>query len=381
MAEWMGSMNRRDFSRLVAGASLSSEVKASLAEPGTTLTPAQLSEKLRPGVFKPGKYNGLTDVAGVAVGHTTLIEGESIRTGVTAILPHGGNLFQQKLPGAVYVGNAFGKLAGSTQVNELGNIETPIVLTNTLSVSAGIEALVRYTLKQQGNESVVSVNALVGETNDSVLNDIRALRVRVEDVTAALTAASSGPVEQGSVGAGTGTVCFGWKGGIGTASRVLPARYGGYTVAALLQTNFGGLLTMSGLPVGRALGNRLYPADGSCMIVLATDAPLGPRNLSRLAKRGVFGLARTGSAYSNGSGDFAIAFSTAAENRVGYGDTGTAARQELSNDAMSPLFEASLEVVEESVYNSLLFAKTMTGNGSTIEALPLDRLSALLMKS
>jgi D-aminopeptidase len=341
---------------------------------------AEMIRRVRPGVFPSGEHNAITDVAGVAVGHVTIVEGDAIRTGVTAVLPHGENLFQQKVPGAVYVGNAFGKLAGSTQVNELGDIETPIVLTNTLSVGAGVEGAVRYTLKQPGNEKVVSVNALVGETNDSVLNDIRAMRVKPEDVMAAIGNATTGPVQQGCVGAGTGTVCFGWKGGIGTASRVVPAHYGGYTVGVLVQTNFGGQLVMNGFPVGKTLGRKLYSADGSCMIVVATDAPLGHRNLYRLAKRAVFGLARTGSAYSNGSGDFGIAFSTAAGNRVAYGHAGPEERKDLANDSVSPLFEAVLEAVEEAVYGSLLHATTTTGNGRTIEALPLQRVSALLAK-
>lgn len=370
-------MSRRNFSRLMAGASLAGASPAFFAEP-VAADPASLSQRLRPGVFKTGRHNAITDVEGVAVGHQTIVEGDSIRTGVTAILPHPGNLFQQKTPAAVYIGNAFGKLAGSTQVNELGNIETPIILTNTLAVAAGIEGAVRYTLGQPGNQSVVSVNALVGETNDSVLNNIRALRVTPGDVLAAIASAAAGPVRQGCVGAGMGTVCFGWKGGIGTASRLLPARYGGYTVAALLQTNFGGLLTMNGYPVGSALGKKLYSADGSCMIVVATDAPLDHRNLYRLAKRAVFGLARTGSAYSNGSGDYAIAFSTHASNRVSHQAEGATESSLLSNNSISPLFEAVLEAVEESVYNSLLFAATTTGNGATVRALPLDKLSAML---
>lgn len=370
-------MNRRDFSRLVAGASLAG-VKGAEAAGGSVMDLAEIVRRVRPEVFPSGEHNGITDVSGVAVGHLTIVESDAIRTGVTAILPHGRNLFQQKVPGAVYVGNAFGKLAGSTQVNELGDIETPIVLTNTLSVGAGVEGVVRYTLKQPGNEKVVSVNAVVGETNDSVLNDIRAMRVRPDDGMAAIATAATGTVQQGCVGAGTGTVCFGWKGGIGTASRVLPARYGGYTVGALVQTNFGGQLVMNGFPVGKAFGRKLYSADGSCMIVVATDAPLGHRNLYRLAKRAVFGLARTGSAYSNGSGDFGIAFSTAAVNRVAFGSAGAAEKKELANDSASPLFEAVLEAVEESVYGSLLHSTTMTGNGRTIEALPLDKLSALL---
>ena len=382
-------MNRRNFSRLMAGASLlgaSSGFAAEAEMPDqmpakkqdATLDRAALAEKIRPGVFKPGKLNAITDVDGVAVGHKTIVEGDTIRTGVTAILPHQGNLFQQKVPGAVYVGNAFGKLAGSTQVNELGNIETPIILTNTLSVGAGIEGAVRHTLKQPGNEKIYSVNAVVGETNDSYLNDIRAMHVAPEDVLAAIVSAATGPVEQGSVGAGTGTICFGWKGGIGTASRTLPARYGGYTVGALLQTNFGGQLVMNGLPVGNGSGKKLYQADGSCMIVVATDAPLDHRNLYRLAKRAVFGLARTGSSYSNGSGDYAIAFSTFAANRVVHDAKGAAPGQSLANDEVSPLFEAVLEAVEESVYNSLLYATTMKGNGRTIQALPLEKLSALV---
>jgi D-aminopeptidase len=370
-------MNRRDFSRMLTVASFAATATESRAQSSSI---ADLAKRLRPGVFSSGPLNAITDLAGVAVGHTTIIEGDNIRTGATAILPHTGNLFQQKTPGAVYVGNAFGKLAGSTQVNELGNIETPIVLTNTLSVAAGIEGAVRYTLTQPGNEKIVSVNALVGETNDATLNDIRGMRVRPADILAAIAAAKPGPVEQGAVGAGTGTVCFGWKGGIGTASRLLPSRLGGYTVAALLQTNFGGQLVMNGFPIGAALGKKLYSADGSCMIVIATDAPLSHRSLTRLAKRAIFGLARTGSAYSNGSGDFAIAFSTFPGNRVPHSSAGAEPATDLSNNAISPLFEAALEVVEESVYNSLLHATTTTSNGHTIEALPKDKLAALLAK-
>lgn len=372
-------MNRRDFSRLAVGASALTTMEA-LARNSSILDRASLLQKIRPGVFPSGRHNDLSDVDGVSVGHATLIEGDTVRTGVTAILPHDGNLFQQKVPGAVYVGNAFGKLAGSTQVNELGNIETPIILTNTLSVHAGIAGVVKYVLKQAGNEKVISVNALVGETNDGVLNDIRAMRVTPQDVWTAIENANTGPVKQGCVGAGTGTICFGWKGGIGSASRVLPNRYGGWIISALLQTNYGGLLTMNGFPVGKALGKKLYPADGSCMIVVATDAPLGHRSLYRLAKRAIFGLARTGSAYSNSSGDFAIAFSTFPSNHIAYGSTGSLNVKMLSNDSMSPLFEAVLEAVEESVYNSLLHATTTTANGHTVEALPLDQLNAFLDK-
>ena len=268
---------------------------------------------LAPGVYPPGALNAITDVTGVRVGHVTLIEGDTVRTGVTAIVPAAGNLFQEKLPGAVFVGNAFGKLAGSTQVDELGSIETPIVLTNTLNVGTAMEGVIAYTLAQPGNERVVSVNAVVGETNDAWLNDIRGMHVRREHVAEAIRNAKTGPVPEGSVGAGTGTMCFGWKGGIGTSSRTA----GGYTVGVLVQSNFGGHLTMGGAPVGRELSLRSAGnGDGSCMIVVATDAPLTARDLKRLAARAVFGLARTGSSYSNGSGDFAVAFSTAASMRV-----------------------------------------------------------------
>src|SRR5262245_30717143 len=277
---------------------------------------------IAPGVFPPGALDAITDVAGVAVGHATRIEGDRVRTGVTAILPHRGNVFQDKVSGAVFVGNAFGKLAGSTQVDELGTIETPIVLTNTLAVGTAVQAVVAYTLAQPGNEQVRSANAVVGETNDGGLNDIRGEHVRREDVLAAIRAAATGAVEEGSVGAGAGTRAFGWKGGIGSASRKLPAAYGGYTLGVLVQTNFGGVLTIDGAPVGRELGRYAFmpgagggggAGTGSCMIVVATDAPLSARDLKRLAARAVFGLARTGSSYANGSGDYAIAFSTAPE--------------------------------------------------------------------
>ena len=334
---------------------------------------------LDPGVFPPGKYNAITDVAGVKVGHVTLIEGENVRTGVTAILPHGGNLFQEKVTGAVFVGNAFGKLAGSTQVNELGQIETPIILTNTLSVGTAIEAVVAYTLALPGNEKVASVNALVGETNDGYLNDIRGMHIKREHVMDAIRKAASGPVTEGSVGAGVGTVNFGWKGGIGTSSRVLPGRFGGYTLGILVQTNFGGVLTMGGAPVGKELKRYPYaPGDGSCMIVAATDAPLDTRNLQRVAARALFGLARTGSDYANGSGDFAIAFSTAPDSRILASAGAPQPRRLLAPDAVSPLFEAALEATEEAVYNALLQATPVTGNGHTIEALPLDRVREIL---
>ena len=357
------------------------------------------------GVLRPGPLNAITDVAGVLVGHSTLIRGDNIRTGVTAILPHAGNLFREKVPGAVFVGNAFGKLAGSTQVNELGEIETPILLTCTLCVPGAADALIDYMLSLPGNEDVQSVNPLVGETNDGYLNDIRSRPISSEDVFAAIKGAKSGPVEEGSVGAGTGTVAFGFKGGIGTASRKLPPGLGGYTVGVLVQTNFGGVLTIAGAPVGKELGRyylrdetegkpsargtqptggstssqRAEGADGSCMIVVATDAPLDARNLKRLAARAIMGMARTGSSGSNGSGDFVIAFSTAPDLRVHPGDSARAKQVTvLGNDAISPLFEATIEATEEAIVNSLFKATTVTGRGHTVEALPLDRTLEIL---
>jgi D-aminopeptidase len=336
--------------------------------------------------------NAITDVAGVRVGHTTLVEGDAVRTGVTAILPHEGNLFQDKVAGAVFVGNAFGKLAGSTQVAELGTIETPIVLTNTLSVGTAVEAVVRYTLAQPGNERVQSVNAIVGETNDGGLNDIRGLHVTRDHVLAAIRNAAGGAVDEGSVGAGTGTQCYGWKGGIGTASRVLPARYGGYTLGVLVQTNFGGVLTMGGAPVGKELGRYAFAPprtgrpeaspdpDGSCLIVVATDAPVDARDLRRIAARAVFGLGRTGSSYSNGSGDFAVAFTTSPELRTRSGESQPRQRAVLPPDGVSPLFQAALEATEEAVYNSLLRATTVTSRSGTAEALPIERLVEVLKK-
>ncbi len=339
---------------------------------------------LKPGVFPAGRLNAITDVAGVRVGHATLVEGDSVRTGVTAILPGDWNLFREKVPGAVFVGNAFGKLAGSTQVEELGSIETPIVLTNTLNVGTAMQGVIAYTLGLPGNEHVVSVNALVGETNDSALNDIRGMHVRREDVIAAIQGAKGGPVPEGSVGAGTGTVCFGWKGGIGTASRKAPPGYGGYTVGVLVQTNFGGVLTMGGAPVGRELGKYAYAdadrGDGSCMIVVATDAPLTARDLKRLAARAVFGLARTGSSYSNGSGDFGIAFSTSPAVRVRGGTREPVPYEALPTDAISPLFEMALEATEEAVYNSLLQATTVKSRSGTAEAIPVERVREILKK-
>ena len=339
---------------------------------------------LAPGVLSPGALNAITDVAGVRVGHTTLIAGDNVRTGVTAVVPHAGNVFQEKVPGAVFVGNAFGKLAGSTQVEELGTIETPIVLTNTLSVGAGIEGVVRWTLQQSGNEQVRSVNALVGETNDGGLNDIRGLHVRPEHVVAAINAARDGAVDEGSVGAGTGTRAFSWKGGIGTASRRLEARDGAYTVGVLVQSNYGGYLTMGGAPVGRELqspsSGRAVDHDGSCMIVVATDAPLDARDLKRLAARAIYGLARTGSSYSNGSGDYAIAFSSAPDLRVRFGEPAPQARTLLPTDGVSRLFLAALEATEEAVYNSLLKATAVKSRLGSAEAIPVDRVTEVLRR-
>jgi D-aminopeptidase len=347
---------------------------------------------IAPGVFPPGPLNAITDVEGVRVGHVTLTEGDNVRTGVTAVVPHGGNLFQDKVAGAVFVGNAFGKLAGSTQVHELGTVETPIVLTNTLAVGAAVEGVVRWTLAQPGNEEVRSVNALVGETNDGGLNDIRALHVRPDHVVTAIGAARDGAVAEGSVGAGTGTRAFGWKGGIGTASRRLAATQGGYTLGVLVQANYGGVLTIDGAPVGKALGRTAFAAasdggrnggeagDGSCMIVVATDAPVGPRELERIAARAVFGLARTGSSYSNGSGDFAIAFSTHPSWRSGFTDTVARTRTQLPTDALSPLFQAALEATEEAVYNALLRATTVRSRVGAAEALPIDRVRDVLRR-
>jgi D-aminopeptidase len=328
---------------------------------------------------------------GVLVGQTTLVKGEDIRTGVTAIVPHPGNLFHDKVPAAVYVGNGFGKLTGTTQVQELGEIETPILLTSTLSVPRVADALVSYMLTLPGNEKVMSVNPVVGETNDGYLNDIRGRHITADDVLAALKSARGGPVEEGAVGAGTGTVAFGWKGGIGTASRKLPAGLGGYTVGVLVQTNFGGVLTIGGAPVGltlgrydlreelRRAGSGHDRADGSCMMVIATDAPLDPRGLKRLASRAWLGLARTGGTASNGSGEYAVAFSTALAVRIHADDPALTRKTEVvTTNAMTPLFLAAIEATEEAVYNSMLKATTTTGNGHTVEALPIARTVEIL---
>ena len=348
------------------------------------------------GILPPGPLDAITDVAGVEVGQTTIIRGVNIRTGVTAILPHPGNMFQDKVPGAVFVGNAFGKLIGSTQVEELGDIETPILLTSTLSTGRVADDLVTYMLSLPGNQDVKSINPVVGETNDGHLNDIQARAITPEEVFNAIRTACGGPVEEGDVGAGTGTMAFGFKGGIGTASRRLPASLGGYTVGVLVQSNFGGILRILGAPVGRELGqyylkDKLEPgtqsslgirdtADGSIMMVVATDAPLGARNLRRLAARTMMGLARTGAAGSNGSGDYAIAFSTAPEVRIRPTTALTRQLTEVTNQAMSPLFLATIEATEEAIYNSLFKATTMTGNGVTVKALPIPATLKILRK-
>lgn len=336
------------------------------------------------GVLPTGKHNSITDVDGVKVGHTTLIIGDSIRTGVTAIVPHDRNIFREKVPAAIYIGNGFGKLAGYSQVKELGNIETPVILTNTLSVATATDALITYTLGQAGNGDVRSVNSVVGETNDGNLNDIRGRHVKQQHVLDAIKNASSGPVAEGNVGAGTGTVCFGYKGGIGTSSRVLPKSLGGYTVGVLVQTNFGGILEIAGVPVGKELKN--YPfrdaiekSDGSCMIVVITDAPVDARNLERVARRAIMGFAKTGGIASNGSGDYVIAMSVAKENLVT--ENTRYISDVLSNDAMTPFFMATIEATEEAIINSLFAAKKMTGRrGFKFEALPKTDVLRIMKK-
>ncbi|HEY4133248.1 MAG TPA: P1 family peptidase [Gemmatimonadaceae bacterium] len=343
---------------------------------------------VKPGVFPPGKLNAITDVAGVKVGQTTVIEGDSTRTGVTAILPHGGNLFQDRVPAAVHVGNGFGKITGVTQLRELGELETPILLTCTLCVWRAADAMVGWMLEQPGMASVRSINPVVAETNDGTLNNIRSRPIKPEHVIHALTSASSGPVQEGAVGAGTGTIAFGWKGGIGTSSRVLPASLGGYTVGVLTQTNFGGILQILGAPVGKELGQYAFQreaqspgdrGDGSCVMVVATDAPLSDRNLERLAARAIMGLSRTGSSAANGSGDYVLAFSTSDKVRRKF-NVARLTNEELANDQMSGLFQATVEATEEAIYNSLFAATTTTANGHTIQALPLDRVKEILTK-
>ncbi|MDP9179081.1 MAG: P1 family peptidase [Gemmatimonadota bacterium] len=369
-----------------------------LSNLGPTLT---LAQQPRPrardiglvvGILDPGPQNAITDVTGVRVGQVTVVEGDSVRTGVTAIIPHPGNLFRERVPAALYVGNGFGKLLGVTQLRELGELETPILLTCTLCVWKAADAMVDWMLRQPGMQGVGSINPVVGETNDGALNSIRSRPITADHVVRALESATTGPVVEGSVGAGTGTVAFGWKGGIGTSSRRLPATLGGYTVGILVQSNFGGALTMNGAPVGRELGRYSLrrelertaevnrdQADGSIMIVVATDAPLDARNLERLAARAITGVARTGSSLSNGSGDYVIAFSTSSDVRM-KADSVAHAGRTLSNNATSPLFQAVAEATEEAIYNSLLRATTVSGSGRTVEALPLDRTLAILKK-
>ena len=347
------------------------------------------------GVFAPGQLNAITDVRGVRVGQTTVVQAPNVRTGVTAILPHSGNAYMSRVPAAIHVGNGFGKLLGVTQVRELGELESPILLTCTLCVWKAADAMVGWMLEQDGMQDVRSLNAVVGETNDGGLNDIRSRPIEAEHVVAALENASDGPVAEGAVGAGAGTVAFGWKGGIGTSSRVLPQAMEGYTVGVLVQSNFGGILQIAGAPVGIELGQYAFAgavprgddydpqADeqewGSIMMVVATDAPLSDRNLERLARRAIMGLARTGSFASNGSGDYVIAFST--DNRVRRPTSGgVRSFDDLSNDRMSALFEATVEATEEAIYNSLFRAETVTSNGRTVEALPIDATLEVLRR-
>ena len=381
--------------KLLAAAAVLLLISAASAQNATSSArrPRASDLGLKVGILSTGSLDAITDVAGVEVGQTTIIGGDDLHTGVTAILPHAGNLYREKVPGAVFVGNGFGKLAGSTQVDEMGDIETPILLASTTSVPRVADAVISYMLALPGNEDVLSINPLVGETNDGYLSDIRGRRITQDDVFAAIKNAKGGPVEEGSVGAGTGTVVFGFKGGIGTSSRRVPPKLGGYTVGVLVQTNFGGVLTIAGAPIGRELG-RYYlreelqqegsatdRGNGSVMIVVATDAPMDARNLKRLAARAWLGVARTGSSASNGSGDYAIAFSTAPQVRIRTEDQALTRHTEvLTNDAMSPLFLAVIEATEEAVYNSMFRATTMTGRGHTVEALPIGKTTEILRK-
>jgi D-aminopeptidase len=387
-------MSRRYHVTLLAAAALAAVMSA--LSSSAAQRPRARDVGIRPGVFSSGRHNAITDVAGVRVGHTTVTRGDSVRTGVTAILPHGGNLFRDRVPAGVHVGNGFGKLLGVTQLSELGELETPILLTCTLCVWRAADALVSWMIEQPGMTNVRSINPFVGETNDGTLNAIRSRPIRPEDVRAALDGASEGPVEEGAVGAGAGTIAFGWKGGIGTSSRVLPPTLGGWTVGVLVQSNYGGVLQILGAPVGKELGRYAFRqqvdttsrrdddidaenADGSIMIVVATDAPLSDRNLRRLAARGIMGLSRTGSSASNGSGDYVVAFSTSSRVRRAW-DTPRLTVDELANEETTALFQAVVEATEEAIYNSLLKATTVTSNGRTVEALPIDRVREILAK-
>ena len=363
---------------LMAGAAQAADRRPRARESGIAL-----------GILPPGPLNAITDVAGVKVGQITLVQGTNVRTGVTAILPHGGNLYQDKVPAGFAVGNAYGKFMGSTQVKELGEVETPILLTNTLNVPEAASAIIEWTLHQAGNEQVRSVNAVVGETNDGTLNDIRGRHVTPANAKAAIEAAREGPVQEGAVGAGTGTIAFSWKGGIGTSSRKLPANLGGWTVGILVQTNYGGVLQVGGVPVGQSLGqyylkDQLSKAsgDGSCIVVIATDAPLSDRNLERLAHRGLLGIARTGSPMTNGSGEYAIAFSTNTDvRRTPERRAHPSAIIDLPNESMSPLFEAAAEAAEEAAINSMFAAMPMDGNGHHVAALPIDEVVKLYRRA
>ena len=364
--------------RLVACAALLLATAAMTADASARPRARELGLEI--GILPHGPLNAITDVEGVRVGHVTLIEGRSVRTGVTAILPHDGNLYQDKVPAGFAVANGYGKFMGSTQIAELGEIETPILLTNTLSVPEAAAAIIDWTLRQPGNEEVRSVNAVVGETNDGFLNDIRARRVTRDHGLQAIAAARTGPVSEGAVGAGTGTIAFGWKGGIGTSSRQLPARLGGWTVGVLVQANYGGVLTVGGVPAGQQLGQHFLRSeleaasgDGSVIIVVATDAPLSDRNLERLARRAFLGIARTGSPITNGSGDYAVAFSThPAVRRTAERRAAQSAYEELPNEAVSPLFQAVSEATEEAVLNAMFVAGPMEGDRGRIEALPTE---------
>ncbi len=363
----------------------------------TILTSSQAQEKrgrirdfgIQIGILPTGQHNAITDIAGVSVGHKTLIQGSDIRTGVTAIIPHQGNIFQEKVPAAVFVGNGFGKMMGISQIEELGNIETPILLTSTLNAPKVADGLIDYMLNLPGNEKVRSVNSVVGETNDGGLNDIRGRHVQAKDVQEALASAQSGPVQEGNIGAGTGTECLGYKGGIGTSSRKLPESRGGYTVGVLVQTNFGGVLEINGAPVGRELHNfymqepkEAHKVDGSCMIVIATDAPLSARNLERLAKRSYIAFGNVGSFSSNGSGDYSIAFSTHQAVRIPHSSEQIERNApEVGNDYMSPLFMAVWEATEEAILNSMFMAEDMKGiNGRTVKAIPIQETVKILKK-